>query len=187
MGRREECDEVLRQVEREVRVSVSEEERKAEAYKESEKLAKKVAESRDVLQASWKGDGEKLPEYLSSKYYQIRIDVLRRKMQEKDQQIEDALKKMDFAEEDYLWLLRKKMRDLRLKYHPDKITERAPTEEDYKFYERITKAYDVLCTKEERDKYLEMSNHVEWLQQHGEEEEARIVEKAIYDMETQKK
>merc|ERR1712113_1166719 len=81
----------------------------------------------------------------------------------------------------------KKMRDLRLKYHPDKITERAPTEDDYKFYERITKAYDVLCTKEERDKYLEMSNHVEWLQQRGEEEEARLVEKAIYDMETQKK
>ncbi|CAL1143187.1 unnamed protein product, partial [Cladocopium goreaui] len=95
-----------------------------------------------------KGDGEKLPEYLSSKYYQIRIDVLRRKIQEKDQHIEDALKKMDFAEEDYLWLLRKKMRDLRLKYHPDKINDRQPTEEDYKFYERVTKAYDVLSTKE---------------------------------------
>lgn len=110
------------------------------------------------------------------RYYQIRIDVLRRKiqesfvhfcwcersfvelwfcdlhrslahrwfcpifLQEKDQHIDDALKKMDFAEEvplmcqlsaivplsgfwswanplspwkDYLWLLRKKMRDLR--------------------------------------------------------------------------
>ena len=47
------------------------------------------------------------------RYYQIRIDVLRRKIQEKDQQIEEALKKMDFAEEDYLWLLKKKMRDLR--------------------------------------------------------------------------
>merc|ERR1711972_676809 len=166
---------------------ISEEEKKAESYKESEKLAKKVVESREVLQASLKGEGEKLPEYLSSKYYQIRIDVLRRKITEKDQQIEEALKKMDFAEEDYLWLLRKKMRDLRLKYHPDKITDRVPTEEDYKFYERITKAYDVLCTKEERDKYLEMSNHVEWLQQRGEEQEAKLVEKAIYDMDTEKK
>merc|ERR1712014_24846 len=165
----------------------AEEEKKTEGYKDAEKLAKKVAESREVLQASWRGDGDKLPEYLSSKYYQIRIDVLRRKMTEKDQMIEDSLKKMDFAEEDYLWLLRKKMRDLRLKYHPDKITDRQPTDEDYKFYERITKAYDVLCTKEERDKYLEMSNHVEWLQQRGEEVEARLVEKAIYDMETQKK
>jgi len=185
--RREESDDTLRQVERELRTSVTEEEKKAEAYKECEKLAKKVVESRDVLQASLKGEGDKLPEYLSSKYYQIRIDVLRRKIQEKDQQIEEALKKMDFAEEDYLWFLRKKMRDLRLKYHPDKITDRTATEDDYKFYERLTKAYDVLCTKEERDKYLEMSNHVEWLQQRGEEEEARLVEKAIYDMETQKK
>merc|ERR1739838_184051 len=148
----------------------------ADAYKECEKLVRKVVESREVLQASLKGEGEKLPEYLSSKYYQIRIDVLRRKLQEKDQQIEEALKKMDFAEEDYLWLLRKKMRDLRLKYHPDKITDRSATEEDYKFYERITKAYDVLCTKEERDKYLEISNHVEWLQQRGEEQEAKLVE-----------
>lgn len=39
--------------------------------------------------------------------------MLRRKIQEKDQHIEEALKKMDFAEEDYLWLLKKKMRDLR--------------------------------------------------------------------------
>merc|ERR1719240_1415969 len=73
------------------------------------------------------------------------------------------------------------MRDLRLKFHPDKITDRQPSDDDYKFYERITKAYDVLCTKEERDKYLEMSNHVEWLQMHGEEEEARMMEKAIHD------
>ena len=36
---------------------------------------------------------------------------------------------------------------------------------------------------EERDKYLEMANHVEWLQQRGESEEARLVEKAMYDME----
>ncbi|CAJ1457332.1 unnamed protein product, partial [Effrenium voratum] len=177
-------DEPLKLVEREVKTKVSEEEKKADNYKEAEKLAKKVAESREVLQASWRGDGDKLPEYLSSKYYQIRIDVLRRKIQEKDQHIEEALKKMDFAEEDYLWLLRKKMRDLRLKYHPDKITDRQPTDEDYKFYERITKAYDVLSTKEERDKYLEMANHVEWLQQRGEEEEARLVEKAMNDMET---
>lgn len=181
--RRDEQDEPLKTVDREVKAKVAEEEKKTESYKEAEKLAKKVAESCEVLQASWRGDGEKLPEYLSSKYYQIRIDVLRRKIQEKDQHIEDALKKMDFAEEDYLWLLRKKMRDLRLKYHPDKINDRQPTEEDYKFYERVTKAYDVLSTKEERDKYLEMANHVEWLQQRGEEEEARLVEKAMYDME----
>merc|ERR1711988_1277411 len=153
----------------EVKAKIAEEEKKADGYKECDKLAKKFLESQEVLQASCKGD-DKLPEHLSSKYYQIRIDVLRRKMQEKDQQIEEALKNMDFAEEDYLWLLRKKMRDLRLKYHPDKITDRQPGEEDYKFYERITKAYDCLCTREERDKYLEMSNHVEWLQQHGEEE-----------------
>jgi len=181
--RRDEQDEPLKMVDREVKAKVAEEEKKADNYKEAEKLAKKVAESREVLQASWRGDGDKLPEYLSSKYYQIRIDVLRRKIQEKDQHIDDALKKMDFAEEDYLWLLRKKMRDLRLKYHPDKINDRQPTDEDYKFYERVTKAYDVLSTKEERDKYLEMANHVEWLQQRGEEEEARIVEKAMYDME----
>ena len=37
-----------------------------------------------------------------------------------------------------------------MKYHPDKITDRQPTDEDYKFYEKITKAYDVLSTKEER-------------------------------------
>ena len=36
---------------------------------------------------------------------------------------------------------------------------------------------------QERDKYLEMANHVEWLQQRGESEEARLVEKAMYDME----
>ena len=36
-----------------------------------------------------------------------------------------------------------------MKYHPDKITDRQPTDEDYKFYEKITKAYDVLSTKEE--------------------------------------
>lgn len=185
--RRDEQDEPLKIVDREVKAKVAEEERKAEYYKEAEKLAKKVAESREVLQASWRGDGDKLPEYLSSKYYQIRIDVLRRKIQERDQHIEEALKKMDFAEEDYLWLLRKKMRDLRLKYHPDKINDRQPTDEDYKFYERITKAYDVLSTKEERDKYLEMANHVEWLQQRGEAEEARLVEKAMYDMEAPQK
>ncbi|CAE8687667.1 unnamed protein product [Polarella glacialis] len=178
--RRDDGDEAVKAVEREVRAKVVEEEKKTDGYKESEKLAKKVAEAREVLQASWRGDGEKLPEYLSSKYYQIRIDVLRRKIQEKDQQIEEALKKMDFAEEDYLWLLRKRMRDLRLKHHPDKITDRQPTEEDYKFYERITKAYDVLCTKEERDKYLELSNHVEWLQQRGEVDEANLVEKATF-------
>ncbi|CAE8609743.1 unnamed protein product [Polarella glacialis] len=127
--RRDDGDEAVKAVEREVRAKVVEEEKKTDGYKESEKLAKKVAEAREVLQASWRGDGEKLPEYLSSKYYQIRIDVLRRKIQEKDQQIEEALKKMDFAEEDYLWLLRKRMRDLRLKHHPDKITDRQPTEE----------------------------------------------------------
>ena len=66
----------------------------------------------------------------------------------------------------------------RLKYHPDKITDRQPTDEDerpecfepfkaalrldkqrsfgedYKFYERITKAYDVLSTKEARSKAI---------------------------------
>eukprot|EP00913_Durusdinium_trenchii_P023064 g21656.t1 len=80
--RRDEQDEPLKIVDREVKAKVAEEERKAEYYKEAEKLAKKVAESREVLQASWRGDGDKLPEYLSSKYYQIRIDVLRRKIQE---------------------------------------------------------------------------------------------------------
>eukprot|EP00929_Paragymnodinium_shiwhaense_P088566 TRINITY_DN48882_c0_g1_i1.p1 TRINITY_DN48882_c0_g1~~TRINITY_DN48882_c0_g1_i1.p1 ORF type:complete len:1796 (-),score=488.50 TRINITY_DN48882_c0_g1_i1:87-5474(-) len=180
-------DEQFPVIERDIKALVVEEIKKADLYKEMEKLARKVADAQEVLQASWRGDGSKLPEYSSSKYYQIRIDVLKRKITEKDGQIEEALKKMDFAEEDYLWLLRKKMRDLRLKYHPDKIQDRAATDEDYKFYERITKAYDVLCTKEERDKYLEMSNHVEWLQQHGDEEEARLVEKAIHDMEVQKK
>eukprot|EP00403_Amphidinium_massartii_P002901 CAMPEP_0178371076 /NCGR_PEP_ID=MMETSP0689_2-20121128/637_1 /TAXON_ID=160604 /ORGANISM="Amphidinium massartii, Strain CS-259" /LENGTH=1737 /DNA_ID=CAMNT_0019990929 /DNA_START=15 /DNA_END=5229 /DNA_ORIENTATION=- len=187
--RREESDEVLRQVEREVRACVAEEEKKADAYKESEKLARRVVEARQVLQASLYGEGgEKVGEnQSSSKFYQIRIDVLRRKMQEKDGQIEEALRKVDFAEEDYIWVLRKRMRDLRLRYHPDKITDRQVTDEDYKFYEKLTKAYDVVCSREERDKYLEVSNHVAWLEQQGEEEEARIVEKAMHGVDPQKK
>lgn len=64
--RKNEQDELLKQVDREVRGKLSEEEKKAENYKEADKLAKKVAESREVLQASWR-DGDKLPEYLSSK------------------------------------------------------------------------------------------------------------------------
>mmetsp|Transcript_51121 Transcript_51121/g.119727 ORF Transcript_51121/g.119727 Transcript_51121/m.119727 type:complete len:1720 (-) Transcript_51121:39-5198(-) len=186
--RREECDEVVRQVEREVRACVAEEEKKADAYKESEKLARRVAEARQVLQANLYGEGEMVSEsQSSSKFYQIRIDVLRRKMVEKESQIEEALRKVECAEEDYIWNLRKRMRDLRLKYHPDKITDRQVTDEDYKFYDKLTKAYDVVCSRDERDKYLEISNHVAWLKHHGEEEEARLVEKAMHGAEPPKK